>query len=199
MKKYQIPSSVLNAASDCPHDFVCLDTGECGVQGVCEEDHASFAENILYLKNIEPASTCLYHTSSDDLKMCSCPVKFYLHQKRIYGDIIFKKCGKCQETWRNYYDFLSDPSLTLRGYQVAAESLETGMFLFNHSCKTTLSIPAGDFALLHDGPILQERATGPDECPEYCLKKHNSNQCPAKCECAYVTEVLLIIKNWPKK
>ena len=112
---------------------------------------------------------------------------------------MFKQCGLCNEIWMNYNDFLSDPQLKLIGYQASFDELETGLFMFHHTCKNTLAIPTRDLTCLYDGPIFQERATGTDECPEYCLQQYNLDPCPVECECAYVREVLQIAKKWPKK
>jgi hypothetical protein len=40
--------------------------------------------------------------------------------------------------------------------------------------------------------------TGTAECPEFCLHRSKLNPCPAKCECAYIREIIQAIKNWPK-
>lgn len=114
------------------------------------------------------------------------------------GAIPFKQCTRCRKIWVDCFDFLSDPAVILRAYQVSFEELEEGIFLFEHSCKTSLSIVAGDFSHLYDGPIFEERATGTDECPGYCLKMSNFERCPVRCECAYIREVLQRIKFWPK-
>jgi hypothetical protein len=110
----------------------------------------------------------------------------------------FKQCTRCGKTWVDCADFLSDPAVTLRAYQVSFEELEAGIFLFEHSCKASLSIAAGDFCHLYDGPVFEERAFETDECPGYCLKSTNFDRCPVRCECAYIREVLQTIKIWPK-
>ena len=84
-------------------------------------------------------------------------------------NIIFKKCNHCQKVWNNYKEFLSDPDTKIIGYQVSFEDLKAGLFLFNHSCSSTIGLPVGAFTHLYDGPIFEERATGTDRCPEYCL------------------------------
>lgn len=114
---------------------------------------------------------------------------------------IFKKCSLCSSTWATRDEFLSDPLLEMIGYQVNFKHLELGAFLFNHNrnqCCTTLAIEAGKFKDLYDGPIYSERFTGTQECPQYCVDKCKLNPCPAKCECAYVREIIQIIRNWTK-
>ena len=77
--------------------------------------------------------------------------------------------------------------------------LQLGYFLFNHlTCESTIAVHAGLFKNLYDGPIFTERATGTDECPEYCLKEDVLIACPVKCECAYVREIVQVVKKFPK-
>ena len=111
---------------------------------------------------------------------------------------MFKHCNQCKKTWDNYEEFLSDPNVQLIGYQVAFEELEAGLFLFNHSCTNTMALEAREFRHLYDGPIFKERATGTERCPEYCLHRFELDSCPIQCECAYVREVLQIVRGWPK-
>ena len=110
----------------------------------------------------------------------------------------FKKCTACGFEWGSRDDFLRDANTELIGYQVNFEELTAGFFLFNHSCKGTLSIQTGDFNDLYDGPIFTARATGSEECPSYCLHQEELRPCPAECECAYVREIIQVIKNWTK-
>jgi hypothetical protein len=55
------------------------------------------------------------------------------------------------------------------------------------------------FADLYDGPIFEERATGSDDCPGHCLQETVLERCPAKCECAFVREVMAIISKAPRE
>ena len=110
----------------------------------------------------------------------------------------FKICPTCGFVWPTRNHFLRDPALEIIGYQVNFEQLTLGFFLFNHSCKSTLSICAGDFSDLYRGSIFQKRATGSEECPGYCLLQPVLLPCPAQCECAYVREVIQVVKNFPK-
>jgi hypothetical protein len=111
----------------------------------------------------------------------------------------FKKCSLCGFEWPTRDAFLEDPALELIGYQVNFEALKLGFFMFNHICKNTLSVRAGDFWDLYNGPVFKERATGGEQCPEYCLHQDVLDPCPAQCECAFVREILQVIKTWPKK
>ena len=93
---------------------------------------------------------------------------------------------------------MADPALCIIGYQVDFERLAEGLFLFNHSCGTTLTVRAGGFRDLYEGPVFSERLTGTAQCPEFCLHRSKLNPCPAKCECAYIREIIQAIKDWPK-
>ncbi|MDO9578608.1 MAG: hypothetical protein Q7J16_12045 [Candidatus Cloacimonadales bacterium] len=92
-------------------------------------------------------------------------------------------------------DFIYDPEIEIIGYQVHFKDLEKGFFLFNHSCRGTMSINVEEFSDMYQGPIFQERLTGSDQCSGYCLHHSNLKPCSEKCECAYVREVIQIIKD----
>jgi hypothetical protein len=109
----------------------------------------------------------------------------------------FKACANCGFVWPSRAAFLADPALEVIGYQVNFEELRLGLFLFNHTCRGTLSVAAGVFWDLYQGPIYKERATGGECCPGYCLFREELKACPAKCECAYVREILQILKSRP--
>lgn len=113
----------------------------------------------------------------------------------------FKVCTKCGRNWGTRDAFLSDPAVELIGYQVHFDSLQTGLFLFNHcvpECETTMSVQAGQFFDLYKGPVFQERKTGTAECTGMCLRRDDLGACIAKCECAFVREILGIVARWPK-
>jgi hypothetical protein len=112
---------------------------------------------------------------------------------------IFKKCSCCENPWLGRDEFLRDGNVDLIGYQANFNHLELGYFLFNHlTCQSTLAIPAGWFIDLYDGPVFAERLAGSESCPGYCLYETSLELCTAECECAYVREVMQVIKNWPK-
>ena len=191
MKKCKVHLTVLDQTKHCNNDFSCLGTDRYNGPDACEVDYL-YGENILFLKSSEHSHACPYRAHFNTRQMCLCPTKYDCYSQRQDEDSMFKQCGMCEKVWRNYHDFLSDPYVSLVGYQVAfEEELEAGLFLFNHSCHNTLAIPAGAFTHFYDGPIFKVRATGTDKC--------QLQPCPAECECAYVREVLQIIKKWPKE
>jgi hypothetical protein len=115
------------------------------------------------------------------------------------GEALFKTCAS-GVFWKTRDDFLSDRGVTLIGYMVNFKKLELGLFLFNEDkSHSTLSIQAAEFTDLYNGEVFTQRLTGTQSCPGYCLHKDNIDPCPAKCECAFIREVMQIIINWPKK
>ena len=115
---------------------------------------------------------------------------------------MFKTCPNCDHPWPDRDGFLSDPALSLVGYQPNYGELTAGFFLFAHDvpeCGTSLAIEAGEFTDMHKGPIFEDRLKGTDKCPGLCLHESNLNPCPEKCECCYVRDVLQTVKDWPKR
>jgi len=110
----------------------------------------------------------------------------------------FKTCPSCGREWTDRTAFLTDPEVMIIGYQAHFEELTTGLFLFNHSCGTTFSLPVHAFTDLYNGPVFRERKTGSPDCQGYCLKRDCLGPCPAECECAFVREIIGIIGHWPK-
>jgi hypothetical protein len=108
---------------------------------------------------------------------------------------MFKKCALCKRTWATRQDFIDDPDIDIIGYQANFIELETGLLYFNHACKSTLAVPVEFFSDLYSGPMFQERKTGTDHCPGYCLHKHTLTRCPAECECAYVRKIIQLFKK----
>lgn len=115
-----------------------------------------------------------------------------LTDRSVARSAVFKKCSACGFEWVNRDYFLKDPNIMIIGYQVSFKEVAAGIFLFNHSCGTTLGIRAGDFQDLYDGPIFSERATGSEECPDYCLLQDELRPCPVQCECAYVRDKFIL-------
>jgi len=107
----------------------------------------------------------------------------------------FASCSNCRFTWQTRADFMADRGLTVIGYQVNFSCLTAGFFLFNHVCRGTFAVGVQDFADLYQGEMYQDRATGTDQCPGYCLQLGNLQPCPARCECAFVREIIQILQR----
>lgn len=91
---------------------------------------------------------------------------------------------------------MRDPDVILIGYQVNFGDLELGFFMFHHNaCGTSFGLQAGQFTDLYHGPVFDERRTGESDCPEYCLRIEELRPCPVRCECAYVREILQILRR----
>jgi hypothetical protein len=113
---------------------------------------------------------------------------------------VFKKCSCCTAPWFTRDDFLHDDQIELIGYQANFSHLELGYLLFNHlSCESTIAIHAGLFKDLYAGPIFGQRLTGTDACQGFCIDTEALEPCVEQCECAYVRDILQIIRDWPKE
>lgn len=111
---------------------------------------------------------------------------------------MFETCPQCGFEWKSRDCLLGDPRVELVGYQAHFEELESGLFLFNHDCRTTLGIEAGEFVDLYDGPVFAGRKTGGPQCRQYCLHENDLRPCPEQCECAFVREILQRVRSWKK-
>ncbi|RMD83775.1 MAG: hypothetical protein D6820_01840 [Lentisphaerae bacterium] len=110
----------------------------------------------------------------------------------------FKTCPACGKIWLLRENFLKDAELSLVGYNVNFKQLELGLFLFNHTCGTTLAIPAGQFFDMYRGTIPAERMTDTPYCERHCKFQEDLSRCPVPCECAFVREIIQIIRNYPR-
>lgn len=96
-------------------------------------------------------------------------------------------------------DFLQDPKVQLQGYMGNFDVLELGILVFTHeTCGSSVSVQSEKFTDLYKGEIMQTRAMGSIECPEYCLHFDDFRKCDTACECAYIRDILQIVKNWEK-
>ena len=108
---------------------------------------------------------------------------------------MFTHCNVCNYTWYSRQDFIVDRDIEIIGYQVNFKKLEAGFLYFNHRCGNTIVLSANRFVDLYNGPIFEEAKTGTDECPGYCLNKEELRACRAKCECAYIREIIQLFKG----
>lgn len=111
----------------------------------------------------------------------------------------FKKCMVCQYSWATRDSFIGDDAIYAIGYQANIVAVEKGLFLFNHSCGGTLSLPVEAFRDLYAGPMFSRRLNGSDACPGYCLHQSSLRACPKKCECAYVRDILQMLVTSDKR
>ena len=115
------------------------------------------------------------------------------------SDVTFKRCTNCKYLWRERDDFLGDPLVELIGYQAWLPDPELGLVLFNHhECGTTMALEARAFEDLFDGPVYEASKHGSEECFGFCDDEQALESCPAECACAWVREVLQILRRWPK-
>ena len=111
----------------------------------------------------------------------------------------FKTCTFCGHVWPERTAFLADPTIVLVGYQALFADLRLGLLLFNHLvCETTLAVRAGEFVNLYHGPVFSERLKGSESCVGHCEAEGDFAPCTNQCECAWVREVLQIVRGWPK-
>lgn len=111
---------------------------------------------------------------------------------------VFKICPCCEKSWKTRDEFLADDSLNLNGYQVSLKNLESGLLLFSHmieGCKTTMGIYIKEFNDMYSGGRYTENKALTEECPRYCINKKRLDRCNTFCECAYVREIIHIVKN----
>jgi hypothetical protein len=114
----------------------------------------------------------------------------------------FKICPNCKKEWETQEKFLSDSEIKIIGYKADFEKLEYGLFFFNHlqnECKSTITIDVLEFRNIYKGSVSSERGTGLDGCPGYCLDRNQLERCNELCECAYVRDIIQVIKGYPKK
>jgi hypothetical protein len=110
----------------------------------------------------------------------------------------FKQCNCCGASWQTRAEFLADPGVMLIGYQSHFEELATGLFLFNHACGTTFAVEVGAMRDLYTGPVFRDRVQGSEACLGLCNRRESLDICPLQCECAFVREIMQVIRRWPK-
>ncbi len=114
----------------------------------------------------------------------------------------FKTCTMCEQTWMNRDRFLEDPEVEFIGYQANLAELEAGFFLFQHNrpgCETAMAVTVSDLSDLQQGPVFSERKSGSSTCRGYCKRRSDLSLCPVECECAYVQDIIQIIRQWQKR
>jgi hypothetical protein len=114
------------------------------------------------------------------------------------GDESFKTCPCCGKSWPTRQEFVAEESLQLNGYMADFEKLDYGLLFFTHEvddCRSTMAVEVSTLKDLYQGPVYKERLTGTETCPGYCRDQGNLNRCEAKCECAYVRELMQVLQK----
>ncbi len=112
---------------------------------------------------------------------------------------VFKTCSFCGKKWKTREEFLSDKKVKLVGYQINYIDIEKGLFLFNHSCNTTIAIEVEEFMDLYKGVKYTENKLNTDECPGYCLDEKELQDCGNTCYYNQVRKLMLVILDYNKK
>ena len=73
----EVPDSVRQETTSCPHAFACLATGRCGDREMCKVDHA-YGEQVLRLAS-DVQLSCAYRVAFGYVQLCTCPIRDYLH------------------------------------------------------------------------------------------------------------------------
>lgn len=111
---------------------------------------------------------------------------------------MFKVCPCCGKEWITQKEFLEDTNVTVISYKPDFMELKYGQIFFNHlidSCKSTITLFVLAFENLYSGVRYHENRAESKECPRFCLDKDQLNRCDQRCECAYVREILSILKH----
>lgn len=77
-----VPVEVIDATTECSHDFACLSTGRCGDRELCDVDRVS-DWNLLFLHSTETL-VCPYRTIFGRRQVCTCPTHSAIHKR--YGE-----------------------------------------------------------------------------------------------------------------
>ncbi|MGK5088486.1 hypothetical protein WDW86_13080 [Bdellovibrionota bacterium FG-2] len=108
----------------------------------------------------------------------------------------FKVCPNCKKNWGSRDVLIEDPAIELIGYQMAKDSVEKGLFLFNHNaenCCTTLSCKVAGFTDLYEGKLFTEDLFGTATCEKHCLNRNDLSECNQPCSNHFVRTILQVI------
>lgn len=121
----------------------------------------------------------------------------YKETRHSKHDDFFKQCPACKKVWEDREELLADSEAHIIGYQAHFADLTLGLFLFNHSCNGTFAIPAEEFLDMYKGPAFEKKFLDTEQCPGYCRHQKSLEPCPLQCECAYIREIIQILKKHP--
>ena len=110
----------------------------------------------------------------------------------------FLECSLCGAIWRDYREVVTDPQLSVVGYQPCFDNPYDGLILVTHEvegCGTTLAVRAHKLRLLYDGPVWPELKKGTAECCLLCINEGDLEDCTAECAMAWVRTVLQYLRR----
>ncbi|GMW01693.1 MAG: hypothetical protein AMXMBFR84_28300 [Candidatus Hydrogenedentota bacterium] len=107
-------------------------------------------------------------------------------------------CRGCNQVWLEREGLISDPAIALAGYQANFDNLESGRFVFTHECGASFSVCVKSFLTLCAEHVHTGYRLNGEACPGYCMHEHELDPCGAECECAYIRNVLDVVRKWPK-
>lgn len=109
---------------------------------------------------------------------------------------MFKKCQNCEQIWRTLISFISDKNIRFIGYQARFDQAREGLFLFNHSCKTTLAIKLTEFEELSLLKLSVISFSPPSSgCPGHCADASNLKACGnTDCQGKPIRDLIQILK-----
>jgi hypothetical protein len=73
-----IPKEAIDRATECPNEFSCLSSGQCGDCDTCKVQSAH-SENILFIEQ-EKHQFCPYRLSVGEDQICRCPVHYAIYR-----------------------------------------------------------------------------------------------------------------------
>jgi len=116
----------------------------------------------------------------------------------LNGQAPFKVCQKCRFSWQTVEQFVLESNLLVNGYKASFENPEQGVFMLTHicpQCRTTLSIPAGQFSSLYKGPEYTVLNFLNPECEGHCFREEDLRPCSVECSMRWVRDVLQYLRK----
>ncbi len=107
-------------------------------------------------------------------------------------------CPTCRYEWKTRDQFITDPAITLIGFQADFDTFGENLYLFNHNsnknrCDTTFSVYVSKFLDMYTGPIYDDLKFGSEECSGRCAKVDDMQKCNAPCKNVVAREIMLTL------
>lgn len=110
----------------------------------------------------------------------------------------FKTCGCCKSEWPTWDHFVQDPSVRLLGLQSVASFPDANLLVFEHRCRSSISVltkrvrhllpPPGP-----NGPA--ERLLGTEQCRGHCAFLGDMEMCDAPCRNARDRQLIQLVER----